>query len=50
MNNNSEITPFEQESKYNKNDDIPSNSMPQLNNYERNSKFEKINIFNKWKR
>ena len=45
-NNNSEITPFEQESKYNKNDDIPSNSMPQLNNYERNSNFEKINIFN----
>ena len=43
--NNSEITPFEQESKYNKNDDIPSNSMPQLNNYENHSNFKKVNIY-----
>ena len=44
-NNNPEITPFEQESKYNKNDDIPSDSMPKLNNYENHSNFEQVNIY-----
>lgn len=41
--NNSNITPFEQESNYNKNDDIPSNDIPKLNN---NSNYESHKLYN----
>ena len=46
LNNDSNITPFEQESKYNKNDDIPSNDMPQLNNFENHGYLDNNKIFN----
>ena len=39
IHNFSKITPFEQESKYNNNIDIPSNDLPKLNNYENHSNY-----------
>ena len=46
INNNIDHTPFEQESKYNKNDDIPSNDIPQLNNKDELPVFDSIRTLN----